>query len=1240
MKKLLLFAVLLALTTTVMAISSIPKDTLKAHFSSYLDMNSKATDNSSGSNIRITSKSSYFRYGLVGFDMKSISSIREKIELGLLVYQSTSDDYFLNGTGDFPLAIYAMKRKPTLPTNYLRFFNLVTDNPAGDGFALTGTYPKALDIKDGTKVGSILVKKTDKDTFVKIDVTNFINQHINGTDSIYFFITSDAVANGTISLYMRSSAYGPQSCPKLFLYDEKPISVMQGGREIYVGEKDSIRIFFPPTAVAPYSVTYTDGTTPVTINNISNRSFAFEVTPSSNVTYTLTSSSDANGTISVSGSAVFNVLTPTATLSGVNKIYVGQSAMLTVNFGGVAPFSFTYNDHTNTPVTKTGINTTKYEFSVKPTATFIYSITTASDKNNSSITKLGSPMITVITVPAPTLASGSNDWSIVVGDEFGQSAINSKMWSIASGSPVIQNDELQLPVNKISTSYVASQIRLVDKLPNNTDIFIEARIKPLNAKGANTLVTTQTFSTTLASKYENRYAMTFPVITRRADNEYDYYYNLDDWKTNYYVADINPSKTFFSVKDSLKTQSQTGYKVFGISISTEDIVYYIDGVEVKRASTMEGYNSGEFVNALKAAGVGSPLEDVAKKAYGYYAQEGWNYNAGYTGDFLALLMGTSINAAEVEATIDGKYAAVDYFRIFKRTTDLTTVSSEDITFNNSTNVTLTGTATKSTNAIKISKDGTASFALSQEYNVKANSTRYFSTILEKSADAEFVLSLTNSANKVIAATVIDQYNQIQTGFGENKLYYASTVSAEPTGRKASFIQNDVATLLVGRIETSELGDDYLSVSMLPLMGKNNEPFFYPNIEGEYGHTSLNNDWDLNYRYEIGNDKISKILVAGSKAKSSIQKFLVGSSFQSVIPKESFATFTKNLFYVTSGTLVNMQVELKGTAPWSLTYTDGTQSYTIQDINTSTISIPVNPTKTTTYRLTGLTDGNGLPGIVFGEQIVKVKSAGAMTIYPTFDTYINDNTPNSLFNQSLTGNIKKAAYAREAFFRYDISEFTAKDSIDMGSLSVYFLSNDKGAPVVLSLYSIEGGMPGDIVDLCWANKPNEINYKLISDVTLPDPGFMGVRASWNVSSYVNKKLKEGAGMVDFSIKSTGGETASLLTWRQYAADSTKWESQHPMLELDPYLATGISPLYGNGSESGFLKMYPNPVKDGYFYIDTNLNATKVKIFNMAGILVRDLSIVNNKVNVSDVENGVYLIQIKADSKTYRGKFMIQ
>lgn len=1240
MKKLLLFAMLLSLSISGKAISSIPKDTLKAHFSTYIDMNSKATDNSGAASIRITSKASYFRYGIIGFDMKKISSLREKIELGLLVYQSTTDDYFLSGVGDFPIAIYAMKRKPTLPTNYTRFFNLPTDTPAGDGFAVTGTYPKSLDVKDGTKLGVITIKKTDKDAFVKLDVTNFVNQNINGADSIYFFITSDATANGTVSLFLRSSAYGPVSAPKLFCYDEKPLAVMQGGRDIYVGEKDSIHIFFPPTAVAPFSVTYSDGTTPTTINNITTSNFSFEVAPTQTVTYTLTGSSDANGALATDGSALFNVLTPSATLSGINKIYTGQPTTLTVNFAGVAPFSFTYKDQTETSVTKTGITSTKYEFVVTPSSTFTYSLLSASDKNNSTISLLGNALVTVISVPKPTLTVGLDDWSLVLGDEFGKPTLDPKLWSITSGSPVLQNDELRLPINKSGTSYVASQIRLIDKLPNNTDIYLEARIKPLNANGANTSFSAQTYNTSLSSKYENRYAMTFPYISRRADNEYDYYYNLDDWKTNYYVSDINPNKQYFQVKDSLKAQSISDFRIFGVSISTKDIVYYIDGVEVKRASTMDGYNSGELVNALKTASSGSVLQDVAQKAYGYYEQDGWNYNAGYTGDLMALLIGTAFVAADVDATIDGKYAAVDYFRIFKRTVDLNNTPTENITFNNSTNVTLSGNASKSSNSIVVNGGGNASFALSQEYNLNTNAIRYFSTIIKKSADAEFILSLTNSADKILAGTVIDQYNQLQTGFGGNKLYYASTVSAEPTGRKSSYIRNDEATLLVGRIETSDSGDDYLSISMLPIMGKNETPFFYPNIEGEYGHTSLNNDWDLNYRYEAGTDKVSKIKIQGNRAESSLQKFLFGSSFQSVLPKESFAAFTPNLFYVASGSIVNMQVELSGTAPWTLTYTDGSKNYTIENITTSTVNISVNPTKTTTFTLTGLTDGNGLQGIVFGKQLVKVKSARAMTVFPIYDSFINDNATSSVYDTQFTGNIKKSAYAREAFFRFDISEFGKKDSIDMGSLSVFFLSNDKGAPVVLSLYSIEGGLPGDIVDLCWANKPDEINYKFISDITLPDPGFIGVRANWNVSSYINNKLRSGAGTVDFCIKSTGGETTSLLTWRQYVADSTKWESQHPMLELDPYVVTGFNPLFSNDNENNLLKIYPNPINSGAFYVNAPIEATKVKIYSMTGIFIDEKNIVNGRVNITNIIKGTYLIQINVRGRSYHGKLMVQ
>jgi len=314
MKKLILFLVSLVVAiTSVLGVSVVPKDTLIAHFTSYIDMNSKATDYAAGPAIRIASKASYFRYGMVGFRMKDISLVREKVEIGITAYQSTSDDYFATGVGDFPLAIFAMKRKPTIPVTYNSFFNTASDIPAGDGFTVTGSYPKSLSANDGQKIGTIVVKKTDKDKFVKLDVTEFVNNNINSTDSIYFFITSDAPENGTVSLWIRSRNYDLASSPRLFLYDEKRTTEMTGGKSLNLGDKDSVYVSFPSSAIAPFSLTYTDGITPVTINNITRRNFAFEVAPIATVTYTITASSDANGSIPVSGFAKFDVIDNSAT---------------------------------------------------------------------------------------------------------------------------------------------------------------------------------------------------------------------------------------------------------------------------------------------------------------------------------------------------------------------------------------------------------------------------------------------------------------------------------------------------------------------------------------------------------------------------------------------------------------------------------------------------------------------------------------------------------------------------------------------------------------------------------------------------------------------------------------------------------------------------------------------------------------------------------------------------------------
>jgi hypothetical protein len=1242
MKKLFILCLsILAITTIVFADSTVPKDTLNATFSSFLDMNSRSTDNSSNVAIRIAAKTSFFRYGLVAFDMKNIVSIRQKIEVGFRVYEATSDDYFKSGFGDYPLAVYAMKRNPKLPTSYNNFFNLPTDNPPGDGYILTGTFPKVMSPNDGEKIGTIMVKKEDKNNFVKIDVTDFVNKHINGSDSIFFFLTSDGAAADVASLWIRSVAYGPTSAPKLFLYDEKPLTYLGGGRTMFLGEKDSVHVFFPPTAVAPFSVSYNVGATPFTINNITQRRYSFEVTPTETVTYTITGSSDANGPIPVEGSATFNVMTPTATLSGMNKIYAGKSTILTVSFSGVPPFGFSCDGHSG-PISVNGINTPTYTFEVAPQSTFTYSLSNATDKNNSSIAVSGTPVITVIDEPRPVLASGADLWKIHTSDEFGKSTLDSKVWTVSSGSPYLANDELRLPVNASGASYVASQIRMIDKLPNNTDIYIETRVKPLNAKAAGTSVSTTTYNIQLASKYQNRFAMSFPAMAQREENEFIVNYNLSDWKTAYYMAEINPDRQYSVIRDSLTNQIISDYKVFGVSISTKDIIYYIDGVEVKRASSMEGYNSGELVNALKSAGIGSDLEDVAQKAYGYYGQSDWNYNGGYTGDFMALLLGTSFNAGLVDATIEGKYAAIDYLRIFKLAADMKETPEEDITFTDAFNANLNGTATKGDNSIVLNNGGTAVFSLANGYSLNENKVSYFSTVIRKSANGEFVLSFTDNSDKVLASVIIDQYNQIQTGFGENKLYYSSTVSAEPTGRKSMFINNDETALLVVRIETSTTGDDVLSVALLPVMGNIQSPFFYPNIEGEYGHTSLNNQWDLNYRYEAGTGVISKIKLQGNRAKSSAQKFLTGTSFYSVVPKESFASFLPNLFYVSKGTQVNLQVELKGVAPWLLTYTDGNQSYTINNITSNIIEIPVSPMRTTRYSLTRLVDGNGIQGIVLGDQLVKVKSDRALKIYPLYDSYIDDRWTESFYHNNATGIIKTAGSAREAFFRYDISEFGRNDSIDFGALNMFFISNDRGVPVELSLYSIEGGMPANIQELRWINKPDEVNYKFLSTIDVPNPGFTGVRAVWDVSSHINKKLRSGAGMVDFAVKCTGGSSTALLTWRQYVPDSLKWEPQFPSLELDPYVdATGMKSVFGAGANNQQLKVYPNPVTDGSFFVDVPANEElTLEMFNLAGVMVHQESIVNRRVTLTGMDKGTYLIRVKTANGNYHGKVMIQ
>ena len=79
---------------------------------------------------------------------------------------------------------------------------------------------------------------------------------------------------------------------------------------------------------------------------------------------------------------------------------------------------------------------------------------------------------------------------------------------------------------------------------------------------------------------------------------------------------------------------------------------------------------------------------------------------------------------------------------------------------------------------------------------------------------------------------------------------------------------------------------------------------------------------------------------------------------------------------------------------------------------------------------------------------------------------------------------------------------------------------------------------------------------------------------------------------------------------------------------------------NNNQIAGLKIYPNPVKDGILYIDTQANADKsVTIFDILGKQVVNVSTTANTVNVSSLKDGVYFVKITEADKTATRKLVI-
>ncbi len=122
-------------------------------------------------------------------------------------------------------------------------------------------------------------------------------------------------------------------------------------------------------------------------------------------------------------------------------------------------------------------------------------------------------------------------------------------------------------------------------------------------------------------------------------------------------------------------------------------------------------------------------------------------------------------------------------------------------------------------------------------------------------------------------------------------------------------------------------------------------------------------------------------------------------------------------------------------------------------------------------------------------------------------------------------------------------------------------------------------------------------------------------------------------------SPAGAKSVIIGFRVFNADESRWPAEEVVTLLDDIqLWEGVdATAVDERTLDQNVKLYPNPVDD-ILQINANSAMKSVKIFNVSGQVVKEITDNFNQINVTDLSSGLYIVKVGLESGTISRKML--